>query len=424
MYKKAITLAKNPLITGSAIIFISSTLANFFHFLFNLFMSRNLSVTDYGTMASLVSLISLTSFFSAALMPTVIKFAAEHFANDDYHKAKVLFSKTTQLSLGLGAVIILLFYVFQMQIAHFFKFAGDSQLVFFTGWVILGGFLLSLNNSFLQAKLAFSYVSFVNLFSAIIKFAFGAVFILLGYRIGGALGALFLASFFAYVISFYPLRFVFNKNTQSSGIELKKLLTFGIPAALCTFALTSFMSTDVILVKHFFDPQQAGLYAGLSLIGKVIFFFSLPIGTTMFPMVVQRYTKKQPYQGLFLLSIMLLLACCIAITLFYIIFPHFSIDFFLKRKEYYVIANLLGLFGGLISLYSLLYLLVNFFLSIKVTKIWIPLVFGAFSQVVLIWNFHQSFFQVIIASMATMSLLLVTLLLYYYFRIHKQSTYA
>ena len=57
MKKKALEIIKHPLVYGSSIVVIGGLVANFFHFLFNLFMSRNLSVADYGTLASIVSLI-------------------------------------------------------------------------------------------------------------------------------------------------------------------------------------------------------------------------------------------------------------------------------------------------------------------------------------------------------------------------------
>ena len=35
-------------------------------------------------------------------------------------------------------------------------------------------------------------------------------------------------------------------------------------------AFTSFFTTDLILVKHFFPPFEAGIYAALSTLGKII----------------------------------------------------------------------------------------------------------------------------------------------------------
>ena len=75
MKEKAKALIKHPLIYGSGIVVIGNLFANFFNFLFNLFMSRNLSVSDYGVLASIVALIAFPSLAVGAINPMVIHFA-------------------------------------------------------------------------------------------------------------------------------------------------------------------------------------------------------------------------------------------------------------------------------------------------------------------------------------------------------------
>jgi hypothetical protein len=57
-------------------------------------------------------------------------------------------------------------------------------------------------------------------------------------------------------------------------------------------------------------------------------------------------------------------------------------------------------------------LLVNFYLSIRKTKIVILPVLAALSQVVFIWIFHQDIAQVIWVSIIVLGLLFAALLLY------------
>ena len=52
--KNFIRLINHPIILGSSIIFLGSIFGNFFNFLFNLFISRNLSIEDYGVVARAV----------------------------------------------------------------------------------------------------------------------------------------------------------------------------------------------------------------------------------------------------------------------------------------------------------------------------------------------------------------------------------
>ena len=69
MKAKIVQFSQHPLISLSAVIFTGSLIASFFNFLFNLFMSRNLSVPEYGDLTSLISLITLAIMPAGALLP-------------------------------------------------------------------------------------------------------------------------------------------------------------------------------------------------------------------------------------------------------------------------------------------------------------------------------------------------------------------
>src|SRR5438552_18824372 len=40
---------------------------------------------------------------------------------------------------------------------------------------------------------------------------------------------------------------------------------------------------DIILVKHFFDSTQAGVYAAVALVGRVVYMLSWSVVSSMFP---------------------------------------------------------------------------------------------------------------------------------------------
>ena len=166
-------------------------------------------------------------------------------------------------------------------------------------------------------------------------------------------------------------------------------------------------------MKHFFDPVQAGIYATLSLVGRVIFFFSAPIGTVMFPLIVQKHAKEENYNSVFIFSLLLVFFASVILTILYFLFPEFVLHFFSNKEEAISAAPFVGLFGIYITLYSMLSICTNFYLSIGKTKVFIPVLFGALLQAVLIWIYHATFLHVIIISLGITSLLLVLLLLYY-----------
>ncbi len=412
-------LLKHPLIYGSAIVVIGNLIANFFNFLFNLFMSRSLTVADYGIFASVMSLIGFPALVGTAIIPVVLRFAGNYFATGNFPLLRGLYLQMKKLAFCIGTVVFIGFLFLIPSISSFFHIE-DKNILFMVDIIIFLALIGVINMAFLQAKLAFTFQVLVSLANAVLKLILGMIFVMSGFSVAGATMAMIAAGIASYLVSFIPLRFIFDRKIATPSIKAKELFLYGLPSSLTLFGLTSFISTDIMLVKHFFDPHQAGLYAGLSLIGRVIFFVSAPIGTVMFPLIVQKHSKNENFTNTFKLSLFLVFLPSILLAIFYALFPKFSILFFLKREEYLAVSSLIAPFALFISLFSLLSIIVNFYLSIKKTKVFIPIIGGAFLQAVLIIFYHQTFLQIIIISLVITLLLVVGLLLYYPHATKKQ----
>lgn len=418
MKEKAKELIKHPLIYGSSIVVIGNLFANFFNFLFNLFMSRNLSISDYGVMASIVALIAFPSLAVGAITPMVIHFAGKYFATGELAMIRGLYLKINKWLFILAIVICLLFLIFIPTINAFFHI-NNTGILFLTDVIIFFIIISTLNMALVQAKLAFLSQVFINISGSVLKVVAGTILVFSGFALGGAVFAFFLSFLVSYIVSFIPLGFIFDRKTKPVHVDTIELFDYGIPSALTLIAITSFISTDIILVKHFFPPNQAGIYAGMSLVGRVIFYLSAPIGNVMFPVIVQKYSKNENFTNTFKFAMLLVLIPSIALTIFYYLFPNFTILFFLKKSAYLEVTSLLWIFGSFITLYSLLTIITNFFLSIKKTKVYIPISLGAIVQIVLILFFHQTFFQIVSISVGITFLLVLGLLLYYPYATQK-----
>lgn len=418
MKQKVKRLIKHPLIYGSGIVVIGNLFASFFNFLFNLFMSRSLSVTDYGVLASVLSLLAFPLLVSTSLGPVVVQFAGNYFATGNFPLLRGLYIKVKKLLFIVALILFVLFLFFISTVSNFFHIQ-DKLILVVADFIMFFAIINVINISFIQAKLAFTFQVFVNLFNNVSKFIIGVVLVYLGYSVTGAVYAILIGTVCAYLFSFIQLKFIFDKKIPAPSVETKELFSYGIPASLTLLGLTSFISTDIILVKHFFDPHQAGLYAGLSLIGRVIFYVSAPIGGVMFPIIVQKYSKNENFTRTFTLSLLLVFLPSLFITIFYTLFPNFSILFFLKKHEYLAVSNLIMPFAIFIVLFSLLSIIANFYLSIKKTEVYIPVLLGAIAQAVLIFFYHQSFQQIITISV-TITLILVLILLLHYDRVIRK----
>lgn len=416
MRKKIKVVVTHPLIAGSATIFLGSIGANILNFLFNFFMVRNLPPADYGELTSLVSLVALSTMPAASLMPMLVNFAAKFYAKNEMSQIRGLFFRVTKVSSTVGVILFIFFVVFSPWIGSFLQIKNTS-LIIITGFIALFGYIGVTNSAILQAKLAFTFISISNLISAMTKLFFGLVFIMVGFGAVGAISAFALSYVAAYLFSFLQLGFIFDKKIKNTHLSIVELFSYGAPAAVSLLALTSFITIDLLLVKHFFSPEEAGVYAAISLIGRIIFFISAPIGNVMFPLVVQRHAKKEKYKDIFILALLLVLIPSLILTLFYYLFPDFVIMIFNQGKSMALVKPYLVPFGIFITFYSLLSVITNLLLSLGKTKIFVPLIIGALLQAGLIWIYHETFLEIIAISTIVVSLLLLVLL-FYYWKIH------
>jgi O-antigen/teichoic acid export membrane protein len=404
-------LLGHELISNSVYIFIASMVGNVLAFLLNLFLARSLSYVDYGIFASLMSVIVLASIPGASINTILVRFATEYYSKGQIDKLKDFYKKALKFIFAFSLLVLLAFIIFSSLITTFLHL-DNFWYVIVAGLCVVMGYIQILNSGFLYGIMKFRFVSFTIIFSSFVKLGVGVLLVLLGLRAFSGLGALLFMGLAAFLVAFIPLRFIFAKKIESEvKVPAKEILKYAFPVFITILFMTSFTSIDVILVKHFLSPTMAGYYSGISLIGKVILYFTATIPTVMFPLLIKRQAEGKNINNLFLLAVLLVLLPSLLITGVYFLFPHFIITLFLGGRGYLTMAPFLGLFGLFITLYSVVNIFVNFFLSINKTKIISLLVGAALLQIVLLWIYHSNFYQIISISIIVSALLLMGLIL-------------
>ena len=410
-FKKII---QHELVSGSLYIFIGGMVANIFAFLLNLFLAHNLSYADYGIFASLLSLITLASIPSSSISTVIVKFATRFNSKEEFATLHAFYSKSLEFILIFSLGFFLIFALLSPLISSYLQL-DNVFYIFLAGLTVMSFYLVALNTAFLQSLLKFGFISFVNSFGGLIKLITGVVLVYAGFRAFAGIWSILLMSLGTFLVAYLPLRKILNyKQVSKVSIPRNEIINYSVPTFLVILFLTSFTSSDVILVKHFFNATQGGFYAGLSLIGKVIFYFTAPIPMVMFPLLVKRHSLNQDYKKLFYLSLILVFLPAFSISIFYFMFPQFTINLFLGGRDYLIVAKYLGIFGLFLTIFSLVNVCVSFFLSINATKVVFFVIPAAVLQILFIYLFHSNFYQIIYTSIAVSFLLFLSLLIYYY----------
>ncbi len=405
--KKFFNLVKHPLFSGSMVMMVGLNAVSFLNYLYHFIMGRILGPGNYGELAAIISLIGLLGIIPGAVTLVITK-QVSSAKNEREVSNLVRWFKKKIFVVSLIYTLILL--ILSPFMTSFLKIHDASYLIL----VAVSFFFAlqsSLNRAVLQGLLKFKEIVSSILVENSAKLVIGAGLVYLGFQVLGAMMALIISSLLGLYITIYFLKIKYHSEEFNMSANIKSMLLFAVPVALQSIATTSLYSSDVILVKHFFSTHEAGIYAALSTLGKIIFFGAGPIGAVMFPLVSQRKAKGEGYRRIFIYSFLITIILTASILLIYWLFPSFAIGL-LYGKLYLGASNLLVWFGLFISFFTLSSLLISYGLSLGKTSIVVLPLIAALAQIVLIWLFHQTLFEVILISVTVSALLLVSLLIY------------
>lgn len=385
-------------------------LANVGAYFYHLFMGRLLIPTDYGVLQSLLSLANLLSVPIVTLNTVVVKFVStyvgkgqkDRIASFYFQLRKILF---ILLIIGGCAFLLLMRPIMAfLHLDHWINVVILDLAIFF-------GLVNFLNRATLQGLSLFVPLTITQFIEAFGKLLLGVVAVLLGLRVPGAFAAFVGIIFLSYGYMVSVLSKKLDKPTYHP-LPIRAMARYAVPSALMTIGVTALYNTDVILVRHFLSAYEAGLYAALSVLGKIIFFGTAPVATTMFPLVSEAHARGERYHRIFLLSLLFLISVAGSVTLLFSLAPTLFMKL-LIGTQYLDAAQFLAPFSIFISLCSVIYLFINFFLSIHQTNAIYVVLIGAIIQAVVLYLYHATILTMITISLIITTVITIILCLYY-----------
>lgn len=403
-------LLKNQLLIGGIILFVVSMGANVINYLFHLIIGRLLGPIDYGILASLFSLLYILSIVPSSSSFAIVKYIAS--AKDEEEISYVFYSIKKYVQF-ISYFLVILFILISPLVAAFLHV---DQIV---NVILLAPILYFVVNTItyqatLQGLLLFWAQSLPIVISSFGKFVFSIVLVLFGLKVFGAMFGILFSSIVAYYVAKYiadvKVKKIYLVN-KKYNYNIRELNKYGFSIFINALAFTSIFTTDVILAKHFLPEFDAGLYASLSTLGKIIFFAAQPITSVMFPMVSKKRSNGEKYRSVFLLALITTIFVSFSVLTIYWFFPKITIRI-LFGKEYIMAAGALVYMGVFDALYSISYFISNYLLSIGKTKIVLVPVIVSIMQVLFIFKYHSSIIQIINVSIYITLLMLIVISVY------------
>lgn len=399
-------LVVHPLFSGSAVMILGSTIANAINYIYHLIVGRMLGPSNYGELAVLISLAGLLGIIPASINLVVVKFISASTTQEDKKRLISWFQKKIlQLSLIIFGLLILI-----SPIIRSFLHINNISYVLAVAIFSLFSLPAFLNRSVLQGLLRFGDTTLITISENSTKLLVTILLIYLGLGVGGAMVGLVISAAAGCYLAYRYLKISHIGNPKKLS-NLNSVIRYTIPVVIQSIALISLYTSDLILVKHFFSSHNAGIYAALSTLGKIIYFGAGPIGAVMFPLVSQKQSKDREYKKILVYSFLVTFIFALFILLAYLVIPQSAINL-LYGPAYQEAAGLLIWFGIFMSLFTLSSLIASIHLSIGNTKVAYFSLIAAILQIIAIWFYHDSLLTVIAISTVVTALLLCFLLIY------------
>ena len=384
--------------------FIGIGLFNLLNLLYHFFMIRLLPPVDYGHLNTLMALLMIFSVPASTVQTTITKFVSSYEVQRKYDQVRRMLRHLLFLVTLFAVCIFLLIILGSSFLTSFFQISS-RKLILLLGILLLLNMVTQVPVGGLQGLQRFGWLTLNYITNGGTKFILGILFVLLGWGVLGAMGAIVISYFISTFLSLLVLKIYVSKlkgpplqeqkeeESEASYVSEVARYFFHVGVTLlCYMILTNI---DLILVKHFFTPIEAGHYSIAQMVGKIVLFLPIPVLTVMFPKLTSSQGQEERRLPVLTKSLLIAALLCSVAVITGLIFPSLIIRV-LSGKEYPDCIPLVRFFCISMSFFALILILIYYHLSSHRRSFLYSLFLLTSAQIVLIGLFHETLSQVLI----------------------------
>lgn len=395
-------------LTNSTLFFMSTTIVNGGNYFFNLLLGRWLGPVAFADVSLIITLFLFLTFITAGFQQTAAKFSATYSADGKQTQVARLRRWLNRRSWWFGALCFAIVGGGASFWQNFFHTSSHWIFVIFAiGLPVY--FVQGIDRGILQGQTRFAPLAASYQTEMWVRLVIGFSFVALGWSVNGAVWGLTLSILATWLVSNWALRTLpIDKNPGLPQQDQQAITAFALPVLMAETSLILINNSDVLIVKRFFDGIDAGHYAALALIGRIVFFATWSIVITMFPLVAQKQQRKEPHRHLLMIGLAMVAAISIVIGGASALYPETIISV-LFGSEYLPVASLLWLYSLATALFAMANVIINYRLALGHRQGTVFALVAGVAQVVALLLFHNTLFQVVTIQIAIMSVLFLAL---------------
>ena len=398
----------NKKITPEQIFMTSVLVVNGGNYLYNLVLGRMLGPAAFADAALLITLLLVLSFVGMTFQLVTTKFNILFTGN----QWKAFENYMQKYAVIFGVAIGALLFLFANNLQQLFNTESVAMFRVFAVGIPLY-FIMSIKRGKYQGKQNYTNLSVTyqsEMWSRLLVTLALLLLVPMNSAFLVAVGIVVSFVFGLMPIKFKKISFAASKILTSEN--KKKVTTFILLTAGYELTQIIINNSDVLLVKHYFNSLDAGLYASLALIGRVVYFVAWMFVMLLLPAVIEKRKEgKRTAPVLFkyvgyisLLSVTIVAVCYL--------FPE-TIITLMFGDAYLSMSSLLWQYALATSLFAISNIFAYYFLSLDY---YVPVILSGvlgLSQIGLIVFFHSSLAMVVQLQIIVMLALLFAQLLYF-----------
>jgi O-antigen/teichoic acid export membrane protein len=385
-------------LSGSVIMLMGSALVSILNFSYNVVVARKLGPADFGNVSAIATLLMMASALTQSFQLVCAKFVARN--ESFWAKSKVyrgLMKQAWVISVLAGAGLVFL----KDPLVSLLKLPSTTLITFLAVAVAFQA-PMGVKRGGLQGQCQFAPLASTFVLESAVKLMSAVVLIYVGYGMLGAVGAIAISVVLAY--SFAPVSLSAD-HTRTGDDCIPASFPEGMQAIVFFVGQVMMNNIDILLVKHFFDAERAGLYAAVALVGRLLYFAAWSVVSAMFPISAASKPDEKDWRVL-VTPLLLVLGMSLGFILLLVAAPKLIIGM-VFGENFTQAEALFGLYAASTGIYALAVVLMAYEMSRKIANTgWLQLVISGL-MALLISIFHDSLEQVIFIQISLMVVLLI-----------------
>lgn len=364
-----------------------------------------MTLNDFGEVQTLFSIFAqATLIFSAINIVTVVLVSSNRksVSNNEF------ILELQKLMIYIVGILGIIAILSAQYLKTFFNFESVWPFIALV-FAMVASIPIVFWNSYMQGKEDFTGMNILGIVGSIGRIVLAVVFVILGFNAFGAIFGLFVGQLVAiYYISrvrnLPPVLTLFNVRLPRWKI-LKIELRYTLLVFFVTLLITVFYTGDILIVKHFQNPEIAGAYAGIASIARIVFFVTLPFAVVLLPAINSDWEHRSLIlKKSFLFVFILGLATCLTFWAF----DTFVIRILIGEK-YIEFAYLLPKLSIAIFFISISNLLLYYLLSIRSLLSLLVSAIGVLLFSILSVKYHSTLIEIVDNLLVSSFVMLISL---------------